>query len=120
MKRVIPYSLAFIITVAIKGTYTSLLLAVAKLRGDTISLNAHEHNAAAREALSSLHIPNLQITESHFPPSSVVGLSFLLTITEVASTLVIFFLALWFVRLITRSNEGSNPGLQPTAGRSDV
>ena len=112
--------MAFIITVAIKSAYTSLLLTVAKLRGDTISLNAHEHNAAAREALSSLHIPNLQIIESHFPPPSVVGVSFLLTITEVASTLVIFFLALWFVRLITRPRKGSNPALQPTAGRSDV
>jgi hypothetical protein len=120
MKRFIPHSLAFIITVAAKGTYMSLLFAVAKMRGDTISLNAHEHNAAAREALSALNIPNLQIVESHFPPPSAVLLSFLVAISEVTSVLVIFFLALWFVRLTMRQSDRSNQSLQPTAGRSDV
>jgi hypothetical protein len=120
MRHFIPYSLAFIITTAVKGIYTFFIFCARQDAGNTISLNAREHNAAAREALSSLHIPNLRIVESYFPWSSVFGFSFLITMSEVASTLVIFFLALWFVRLIVRQGEGSNQALQPTAGRSDV
>jgi hypothetical protein len=107
VKRVAQYCLAFGITIAIKGAYMGLLLtfAASGMSGNRVSLDAHEHNAAARDALNALHIPNLHITESHISSVSPFGVSFLLAISEVGSTIGIFFCALWFVRLMSGQRE---------------
>src|SRR5438067_13069915 len=98
MTRWPHYLWALLITIAVKGTFTWTMLSIVPADRNTVMVNARQHTAEIRQAISGLHIPDLRIVETdqlaHFSLLiAVVG-----STTTVVSTLVIFFFALCIVR----------------------
>jgi hypothetical protein len=118
MARLLHHFFALLIVVAFKAVWTwALLHALPLAHRNSVTVNAPEYKAVVQEALLPLHIPNLKIIER-----DPFRHSFLLAVVmegpSVASTLVLFFGALWIVRLLSK-RDGSNQSLEPTAGRRD-
>jgi hypothetical protein len=117
MNRLLHYSVAFLIVVALKAVWTwALLSALPLVHRDSVTVNAPNYTAVVQEALLPLHIPDLKIVERE-PLRPSFLLAVLMEGPSVASTLALFFAALWLVRRFSTKPARSNQPLEPTAGR---
>jgi len=116
MTRLSHYIIAFIIAVGVKAVFGWAIFNVVPVHRNSVTVNTPEYATEVRQALSPLGIPDLKITERE-PVKHTFLLSVFVSAYSVASTLVLFFGALWVMRRSSFKPDRSNPSQERTAER---